>query len=253
MFVSFLIPVCNERDTLAPLVAGITEHVGALPHRILLIDDGSDDGSWEAMCALRADYPTLDLIRFRRNYGKTLALAVGFAQIDGDVAITMDGDLQDDPAEIPRLLATLDAGYDLVCGWKARRQDPWHKTFPSRVFNAGIARAFGLPLHDVNTGFKAMRMEVAKRLPMRGNLHRFIPVLAAHYGYRVTEIPVAHHPRRYGQSKYGFFRIFHGLRDAALLGWRLRVLNRPPSMPEIEPDTVIAESHLQGDSSSANA
>ncbi len=234
MQLSFLIPICNERDTLAPLVQGIADHVGDHAFRILLIDDGSTDGSWEAMCALRDAHAYVDLIRFRRNLGKTTALAVGFERIAGDIAITMDGDLQDDPKEIPRLLAKLDEGYDLVCGWKERRQDPWHKTFPSRVFNAGIAKAFGLPLHDVNTGFKAMRMKVAKQLPMRGNLHRFIPVLAAHFGHRVTEIPVAHHPRRYGQSKYGFFRIFQGLRDAAVLWWQLKVRHRAPAKPVID-------------------
>lgn len=241
MQLSFLIPACNERDTLAPLIAGITAHVGDYPHRILLIDDGSTDGTWEAMCALRAEYPSVDLIRFKKNYGKTVALAAGFERLTGDIAITMDADLQDDPKEIPRLLAKLDEGYDLVCGWKERRHDPWHKTFPSRVFNAGIARAFDLSLHDVNTGFKAMRMAVAKELPMRGNLHRFIPVLAAHFGHRVTEIPVEHHPRRYGQSKYGFFRIFQGLRDAAVLWWQLRVRNSPPTLPTIDAATHFAE------------
>lgn len=241
MQVSFLIPACNERDTIAPLVAGITEHTGDQLHRILLIDDGSTDDTWETMCALRASNDRVDLIRFRRNFGKTIALAAGFERVEGDVLITMDADLQDDPKEIPRLLGKLGEGYDLVCGWKERRHDPWHKTFPSRVFNAGIARAFNLSLHDVNTGFKAMRMEVAKQLPMRGNLHRFIPVLAAHAGYRVTEIPVEHHPRRYGQSKYGFFRIFQGLRDALVLWWQLRVIKSPPPMPTIDPAAHFAE------------
>lgn len=211
--ISFVIPAYNEAPTLAALAEGIKAHVGAHDFRILFVDDGSTDNSWEVMEELRREDARIDLLRMRRNCGKTAALEAAFALVSGDVLITMDADLQDDPAEIPRMLAKLEEGYDLVCGWKKKRHDPWLKTFPSRFYNRQISGRFKLSLHDINTGFKAMRMEVAKSLRLWSDMHRLIPVFAAHLGYKVTEIPVRHHPRKFGKSKYGFSRIRKGLAD----------------------------------------
>lgn len=218
----FVIPLLNERETLETLAEGIHRRAAGHEFRIVFVDDGSTDGSWEMLTQLREKYPAIDLIRFRRNYGKSQALAAGIARADGDVLITMDADLQDDPAEIPRFLTKLEEGHDMVCGWKAERHDPWHKTLPSRLYNGTVSWLFSLPLHDVNCGFKAMRMEVARQLPLYGDMHRMMAVHAADLGYRVTEIPVAHHPRRYGKSKYGLRRFATGALDVFTTWFLLR-------------------------------
>lgn len=220
MKLSVVVPVYNEEATLEPLARGIAEQLSAYDYRILFIDDGSTDGSYAALLQLRAENGRIDVIKFARNCGKTQALAVAFAQLTGDVVVTMDADLQDDPAELPRMLAKLEEGFDVVCGWKANRRDPFHKTIPSRFYNKGVNALFGLDIHDVNTGFKAMRAPVAKSLTLYADLHRLIPVMAAQAGFRVTEIPVTHHPRRFGHSKYGFSRFYQGVRDAARLWFR---------------------------------
>ncbi|MCC6145794.1 MAG: glycosyltransferase family 2 protein [Candidatus Hydrogenedentes bacterium] len=211
--IDFVIPVLNERETLAPLAEGILAHTQGYRCRICFIDDGSSDGSFEELQRLRKVHPEIEIIKFRRNFGKSQALAAGFARARGAIVFTMDADLQDDPAEIPKFLAKLEEGFDLVIGWKAVRQDPWHKTLPSKVYNRGISRMFDLPLHDVNSGFKAMRAEVVQRLVLYGERHRLIPVFAAHLGYHIGEIPVQHHPRRYGHSKYGWDRFIKGAVD----------------------------------------
>jgi len=213
MDITILIPVLNERETLEPLVEQIIDHIGPHEYRILFVDDGSADGSHEVLRALHERLPTVDVIRFRRNFGKSAALAAGFAKAHGDLVITMDGDLQDDPKEIPNFIRKIEEGYDVVCGWKQRRRDPWHKTFPSRIYNAVVSRLFRLELHDINCGYKAFRIEAAKHLPIYGEMHRLIPALAANLGYRVAEIPVEHHPRRYGKSKYGAERYFRSAVD----------------------------------------
>jgi glycosyltransferase involved in cell wall biosynthesis len=212
--ITFVIPVYNEAQTLAKLAEGIHDNVGGHEYRILFIDDGSTDASWATMQDLRAKSKVIDIIRLRRNFGKTCALAAGFAIARGDTIITMDADLQDDPQEIPAMIKKLDEGFDVICGWKQRRLDPWHKTVPSRIFNAWISRIFKLPLHDVNSGFKAMRGEVAAQLPLWSDMHRLIPVFASNMGYKVTEIPVQHHPRKFGRSKYGIERFIRGAMDA---------------------------------------
>lgn len=214
MRIVFVIPVFNECKTVEALAEGIARHAKGMDYRILFVDDGSTDGSAEVLARLADSSGAIDLIKLRRNCGKSHALAAGFARAEGDIAVMMDADLQDDPEEIPRMLAKLDEGYDLVCGWKEKRNDPWHKTIPSRIYNWAVSRAFGLSLHDVNTGFKAMRMDIAKRLPLVGDMHRMIAIFAAGMGGRVTEIPVTHHPRRFGRSKYGFGRFYRGAADA---------------------------------------
>lgn len=245
MKICVVIPACNEEATLGALAEGVASALSGHDYRILFVDDGSTDGTFGAMMKLRGANPRIDVVKFGHNQGKTNALAVAFAAAEGDVAVTMDADLQDDPKELPRLLAALEGGLDLVCGWKADRQDPIHKTIPSRVYNGLINRAFGLGIHDVNTGYKAMRMEVAKSLPLFADMHRLVPILAAQAGYRVGEIPVNHHPRRFGHSKYGLSRFYQGLRDAARVGLR----GRPVLMAEAEAAlrearARVVESHL---------
>lgn len=214
MKITVVIPVMNERPTLETLARDVIEHIAPHEYRLLFIDDGSTDGSWEELQRLCRAFKHLEAVRLEHNCGKTVALDAGFRLADGDVVLTMDADLQDDPKEIPRLVEALESGLDMVCGWKATRHDPWHKTLPSRVYNAAIAWLFALPLHDTNTGYKLMRTEVAKRLTLFADMHRMVAVEAHLLGYRVGEIAVTHHARKFGQSKYGLERIYRGLRDA---------------------------------------
>jgi dolichol-phosphate mannosyltransferase len=227
---SFVIPLLNEQSTLCELVdriESVCQSNAINPFEILLIDDGSSDDSWNEIQRLANSNSTVQGIRFRRNFGKAAALSAGFQQATGKTIITMDADLQDDPKEIPRMLAKLEEGYDVVSGWKQRRFDPWHKRWPSKVFN-GILRYFSrLPLHDFNCGFKAYRKEVFEEICLYGEMHRFIPVLAAARGFRVAEITVEHHPRLHGQSKYGWSRIPKGLMDLATVVFLTRFRYRP--------------------------
>lgn len=222
MNVVVVVPACNEHHTLEALAEGIAEQLADHDYRILFIDDGSTDVTFRKMLKIRQDNDRVDVLKFSRNQGKTRALAVAFRRVDADVVVTMDADLQDDPKELPRLLAKLDDGLDLVCGWKEKRNDPIHKTLPSRVYNGAIGKVFGLDIHDVNTGFKAMKGEVAKSLTLYADLHRLIPVMAAQQGYRVGEIAVTHHARQFGKSKYGLSRFYEGIRDAARLWFSAR-------------------------------
>lgn len=221
MKITFVIPVYNERDTLEHLAAGIVKHTEGHDIRLLFVDDGSTDGSREVLQRLRETMANVEVIRFRRNAGKSAALATGFAHAEGDVVFTMDADLQDDPAEIPHFLEKMEEGFDVVVGWKMKRHDPWHKTFPSHVYNRFVAKTFRLPLHDINCGFKAYRAEVVKRLRVYGEMHRLLPALAAGLGYRIAEIPVTHHARRYGVSKYGFERFARGALDVVAVWFLL--------------------------------
>lgn len=218
--VTCVIPVYNEHETLRPLVERIEAALSGTPHRILFVDDGSTDGSREVLRALHGEYEGVDVILFRRNRGKTAALSAGFAEAATPYIVTLDADLQDDPKEIPRLLAALETGLDIAVGWKQTRHDPWHKVWPSRIYNGGVARLFGLPLHDINCGLKAYRAEAAKSVALRGQMHRLIPVLAARQGYRSGEVAVEHHPRRHGYSKYGVSRFLYGGLDV-LTAWFL--------------------------------
>src|SRR5262249_45265448 len=178
---------------------------------IVLVDDGSTDGSWRVMSQLAADYHVVQAIRLRRNFGKATALMVGIGASSGDVLITMDADLQDDHREIPRFIKALDAVYVVIVGRKQHLHDPLSKTLPSRLFNKVTAGISGIRLHDFNCGFKAYRREIFQTVELYGELHRYVPVLAGALGYRVGEIPVRHHARRFGSSKYGLARLTRGL------------------------------------------
>jgi glycosyltransferase involved in cell wall biosynthesis len=216
--VSIVVPVMNEEQNVRPLYEKLSAQLNALgqSYEVIFVDDGSTDKTFTELKALHNEHPgTVRVIRFRRNFGKTPALVAGFGRCRGETIFTMDGDLQDDPEEIPRFLEKLDEGYDLVSGWKYPRLDPLAKTFPSRVFNGLVSTMTGVHLHDINNGFKAYRREVVEdsQLKLYGEFHRFVPVMAHWRGFRVTEIKVRHHPRKYGISKYGARRFAHGMID----------------------------------------
>jgi dolichol-phosphate mannosyltransferase len=217
--ISVVIPIFNEVDSLRPLHAEIAEVARrqGLDAEILFVDDGSVDGSWKVIQELAAQDGRVYGVRFRRNFGKAAALSAGFHAARGDVILTLDADLQDDPAEIPNFLAALEGpdceAIDVVSGWKKVRLDPWHKVWPSRVFNGLVSWVTGVRLHDHNCGMKCYRAEVFREIRLYGELHRFIPVLAAARGYRVGEIAINHRPRKFGRSKYGVRRFVKGFLD----------------------------------------
>ena len=228
---SFVIPVCDEEATLEQLFQQIKTVVEAHElgsSEVIFIDDGSRDRSWQEICKLKQTNPDMvRSIRFRRNLGKAAALAAGFEQAKGKTIFTIDADLQDDPIEIPAFLAKLEEGYDCVSGWKQLRKDPLAKTIPSRIFNWATRAASGVTLHDFNCGYKAYTREAAQSLSLYGELHRFIPVLLAADGFTSTEIPVKHHRRTYGVSKYGWKRLFKGGLDLVTVVVLTRYLSRP--------------------------
>ena len=228
-FVSIVVPLYNEEESLRELTAKIVEVTKGMKKsfEIIFVDDGSSDRSFDVLKELHAYDPHIRVIRFRRNFGKSAALSVGFKEASGEYVITMDADLQDDPREIPELIATMGDSYDLVSGWKKKRHDPISKTLPSRFFNYVTGKMTGIPIHDFNCGLKAYRNVVVKGLSVHGELHRFIPVLAHWAGYRVTEKVVEHHPRKFGKTKYGISRFFNGFLDLLTVLFTTRYLRRP--------------------------
>ncbi|UCC77873.1 MAG: glycosyltransferase family 2 protein [Anaerolineales bacterium] len=229
-YLSIVIPVYNEEESLHPLSDELEAALQTLqqPYEIIFVDDGSTDDSFAVLQQLHeADPDHVRVVSFRRNFGKTAALSVGFKRALGEVVVTMDADLQDDPHEMPKLLNKLDEGWDLVAAWRERRQDPVSKTLPSRVANAVVARFTGLELHDFNCGFKAHRAQVVRELKLYGDLHRYIPVLASWQGFRVAEVPVLHRPRRFGRSKYGWQRMVRGFFDFLVVLFLTHYLRRP--------------------------
>lgn len=229
MRLSVVIPVYNEEESLKMLFGKIRENVPSEHElEVLFVDDGSTDKSWEAIQKLVDEYPNVAKgLRQRRNFGKADALSLGFAQASGEIIFTMDADLQDDPAEIPNFLKKLDEGYDMVSGWKKQRHDPLDKTLPSKFFNGMITFFSGVKLHDFNCGFKAYRAEVVKGLALYGELHRFIPVFANAEGFKVGEMVVTHHARKFGKSKYGFERFIKGFLDLISVSVMTRFGRRP--------------------------
>jgi len=212
---SIVIPVFNEEQSLDLLHQEIAEIAAAHGYQIemIFVDDGSRDGSWEVIRGLAAKDSRVRGIRFRRNFGKAAALDAGFAEARGELVMTLDADLQDDPHEIPRFLAEMEKDLDVVSGWKKVRHDPWHKVLPSRVFNWMVSTLTGVALHDHNCGMKCYRREIFDEVRLYGELHRFVPVLAAARGYRVGELVIQHRPRKFGRSKYGLSRILKGFLD----------------------------------------
>jgi len=219
MNLSIIIPLLNEEESLPELVQRIGHVVGAMgiSYELLFIDDGSTDHSWQIITELKEKYSFVRAIKFRRNYGKSAALQIGFQDCKGEVVITMDADLQDSPEEIPDLYKMIQQdGYDLVSGWKKKRHDPLGKTIPSKLFNGTTRKLSGIPLHDFNCGLKAYKGEVVKAIEVYGEMHRYIPVIAHAAGFtKITEKVVTHHARKHGVSKFGLERVMRGYLDLA--------------------------------------
>ncbi|HYF04443.1 MAG TPA: glycosyltransferase family 2 protein [Patescibacteria group bacterium] len=230
IYISVVIPLLNEEGSLPELAERLEAQLREVANsswEVLFIDDGSTDASFTVIRELHNRNPRFKAVRFRRNYGKSAALSVGFAQARGKYVITMDADLQDDPAEIPALLNKLKSGYDLVSGWKKKRYDPISKTLPSKFFNWVTSKASGIKLHDFNCGLKGYRREVVKSLQVYGEMHRYLPALAHWDGFKVTEIPVQHHPRIHGYSKFGVSRFLKGFLDLLTVLFTTRYVKRP--------------------------
>ena len=227
--ISVVVPLYNEEHSVEELyrqiAAGLEPH--DQPFEVVYVDDGSTDGSFAVLGRLHDTTTNVRVVRFRRNFGKAAALQAGFLHARGDIIVTIDADLQDDPAEIPLLLAKLDEGFDLVSGWKSRRRDPVLRRFLSRVFNSVVALVSGVHLHDVNCGLKAYRAEVVQGLNLYGELHRFVPVLAHFRGFRIAEVAVNHRPRLHGRSRYGPVRYIRGFLDLLTVTFMGRYRYRP--------------------------
>ena len=229
---SVIIPVIDEAENLPQLMRELDQVADEHGYDLqtIIVDDGSKDDTWAVINRLAAEDPRILGIRFRRNFGKAAALSAGFHAADGERIVTMDGDLQDNPAEIVNLLAKIDEGFDVVSGWKRERHDPWHKVLPSRVFNWLVSSLMGVHLHDHNCGLKAYRREVMHEVRLYGELHRFVPVLAAAKGFRIGEVVVAHRPRTAGRSKYGVSRLSKGLLDLLTVKFLVGYGQRPQHM-----------------------
>lgn len=227
--ISLVIPLYDEAESLPELHAALAAAMRPYADRceMIFVDDGSSDGSFEQLARLRMDDKRVKAIRLRSNQGKAAALAAGFREAEGGIIVTLDADLQDDPKEIPRFLQKLEEGYDLVSGWKARRHDPWSRRYLSTIFNRVTSLLTGVKLHDFNCGFKGYRRAVIDEIKLHGELHRFIPALASWRGFRIGEIQVAHHARKYGQSKYGAERIPRGFFDLLTVLMLTRYTTRP--------------------------
>ena len=227
--ISVVVPVHNEERSVALLYDELRSALEPLgtSWETIFVDDGSTDGTFAALTRLHAAEENVRVVRLRRNFGKAAALVAGFDQAHGETVVTIDGDLQDDPAEIPRLLAKLEEGFDLVSGWKAQRRDPLSRRVLSRIFNRVTSAFSGVHLHDMNCGLKAYRAEVVHGLRLYGELHRFIPVLAHYRGFRIAELPVNHRPREHGRSRYGVERYLRGFFDLLTVSFLGRYRHRP--------------------------
>jgi len=226
---SFVIPAFNEEESLRQLhqeilTVGVKE---GYEYEVVFVDDGSTDSTWTVLKSLAQEHANVRAIRFRTNFGKASALGAGAAAAEGQLIVTMDADLQDDPAELPKLLQTLGEDFDLVSGWKAVRNDPVNKTLPSKVFNWLVGYLTGVKLHDHNCGFKVYRRAIFDEVKLYGEMHRFVPVLASAKGFRVTEIPVNHRARQHGYSKYGLRRLPKGFLDLLTVSFLTGFNQRP--------------------------
>jgi glycosyltransferase involved in cell wall biosynthesis len=227
--ISIVVPLHDEERSVALLYDELRSALEPLATQweAVFVDDGSSDGTFAALTRLHNAEENVRVVRLRRNFGKAAALGAGFDQARGETVVTIDGDLQDDPAEIPRLLAKLDEGFDLVTGWKAHRRDPLSRRILSRIFNRVTSAFSGVRLHDMNCGLKAYRAEVVHGLRLYGELHRFIPVLAHYRGFRIAELPVNHRPREHGRSRYGVERYLRGFLDLLTVSFIGRYRHRP--------------------------
>jgi glycosyltransferase involved in cell wall biosynthesis len=227
--VSVVIPLYNEEQSLMPLSLSIRDALDRMnsTYEVIFVDDGSTDNSLKVLKEIHRKNRRYKFISFRKNYGKSAALSVGFQHALGKIIVTMDADLQDDPNEIPKLIEKLESGYDLVNGWKRKRHDPITKTIPSRLFNFTTSVLTGIRLRDFNSGLKAYKREVVQDIKVYGEMHRFLPVLATWAGYKVAEVPVIHHPRKYGKTKFGLSRFWHGLLDLVTVLFTTRYSKRP--------------------------
>ena len=230
---SIVIPLYNEAPNLTELHRELTDVLGAWgrPYELVLVDDGSTDGTFRLLRKIHASDPCVRVIRLRRNFGQTAAFAAGFVHAHGGLIATLDGDLQNDPRDIPAMVAALDDGYDIVCGWRRRRQDPWlTRRLPSNLANWLISRATGVCLHDYGCSLKVFRSEVVRSLRLYGEMHRFIPALASEQGVRIHEMAVNHRPRRFGASKYGLARTIRVVLDLVTVKFLLNFSTRPLQM-----------------------
>jgi glycosyltransferase involved in cell wall biosynthesis len=226
--VSVIVPGLNEAESLGELASRIREALdGQRTYEIIFVDDGSTDNSWEVISGLSRDDDRVKGVRLRKNFGKAMALSAGFYRARGEIIVTMDADLQDDPADLPSFIAKIEEGMDVVVGWKVQRLDPSNRLVLSRIFNATVRKATGVKLHDMNCGFKAYRKEVIRTIPVYGDLFRFIPAFAAWEGFRVAEVPVKHHARKYGRSRYGLERILRGFFDLLSVMFLTRYQRKP--------------------------
>lgn len=227
--VSVVVPLYNEEQSLMPLSLSIRDALDRMnsTYEVIFVDDGSTDNSLKVLKEIHRKNRRYKFISFRKNYGKSAALSVGFQHAVGRIIVTMDADLQDDPNEIPRLIEKLESGYDLVNGWKRKRHDPISKTIPSKLFNLTTSILTGIRLRDFNSGLKAYKREVVKDIKVYGEMHRFLPVLAHWDGFKVAEIPVIHHPRKFGKTKFGLSRFWHGLLDLVTILFTTRYSKRP--------------------------
>ena len=225
---SIIIPLLNEEKNIGPLYQKLKEVLAQHQHEVIYVNDGSTDKTSSLLGALSKKDPSVNIITFRKNFGKSAAYSAGFAQAKGDIVITMDGDLQDDPADIPSFLQKIDAGYDLVVGWKKKKYQ-WYdpKMIPSAVFNMMTRTLTGIKLHDIDCPFKAFTKDVVKQLSIYGELHRYIPILVHEEGFRIGEVSVKNLPRRFGATKYGFTRIIKGSLDLITVFFITRFIKRP--------------------------
>ena len=227
--ISIVIPVLNEEDSIQVLYLNLKHVLNLLknPYEIVFVDDGSADNTFTILEEIASKQDDVSLIKLRRNFGKSIALNTAFRYVGGDIIITMDGDLQDDPEEIPLFIEKIEGGYDLVVGWKYPRNDPITKILPSKIFNKLTCMLTGVNLHDFNCGFKAYKKRVIDNISLYGEMHRYIPALAAWNGFKITEVMVKHHPRKYGKSKYGFSRLINGFLDLITVKFLTGYATRP--------------------------
>jgi glycosyltransferase involved in cell wall biosynthesis len=231
--ISVVVPVYNEQDSIRPLCERLDAVLRNLnrSYEWILVDDGSRDRSWETLKECAATYPGLRLIRLRRNFGQTAAISAGFNLATGEIIITLDADLQNNPDDIPLLIAKMEEGFDVVSGWRKHRKDPFlNRRLPSMLANAMISKITGVALHDYGCTLKAYRREIIKNLHLYGEMHRFIPALASWVGGSLAEVPVSHFPRRFGVSKYGISRTFRVVLDLMTVKFLLRYSTHPIQM-----------------------